>query len=116
MTDRDHHNEIDIETQADSDWPDDFGEMLNLLIEHGFEGMAWAMQTLLNEAMKIERSQVLAAQPYQRTPQRRIGANGFASSPRPSTRAWAPWSWPCPKRAAWTSTPLLPLFAGTGDA
>jgi transposase-like protein len=48
-----------------------------LLIEHGFEGMAQAMQTLLNEAMKIERGQVLGAQPYQRTSRRRGWANGF---------------------------------------
>jgi hypothetical protein len=30
-------------------------EVLELLAEHGFEGMAQAMQTLFNEAMKRER-------------------------------------------------------------
>jgi hypothetical protein len=30
------------------------GEMLNLLIDHSFEGMAQATQTLLNEAMKAQ--------------------------------------------------------------
>jgi transposase-like protein len=35
------------------------------------------MQTLLNEAMKLERSQVLGARPYERTSQRRGYANGY---------------------------------------
>ncbi|MBX3649726.1 MAG: IS256 family transposase, partial [Rhodocyclaceae bacterium] len=51
--------------------------MLELLVDHGFDGMAQAMQTLLNEAMKLERSQALGAQPYERTPDRRGYANGF---------------------------------------
>ena len=51
--------------------------VVELLIEHGFEGMAQGMQILLNEAMKIERSAVLGARPYQRTESRRGYANGF---------------------------------------
>jgi len=39
----------------------------NLLHENGFAGMAQAMQILLNEAMKIERSNALWVRPYQRT-------------------------------------------------
>jgi transposase-like protein len=39
--------------------------------------MAEVMQMLINEAMKLERSQVLGAQPYQRTPERRGHANGY---------------------------------------
>jgi transposase-like protein len=35
------------------------------------------MQTLINEAMKLERSQVLGARPYERTPERRGHANGY---------------------------------------
>ena len=35
------------------------------------------MQMLLNEAMKLERSQVPGAQPYQRTRERRGCANEF---------------------------------------
>jgi putative transposase len=77
MTHRDHRNQDEFETQADLDLPAGFGEMLNLLIDHGFEGMAQAMRILFNEAMKIERSQVLGAQPYQRTRERRGWANGF---------------------------------------
>jgi putative transposase len=50
---------------------------VQLLAEHGFEGMANAMQILFNEAMKIERSEYLNAAPYQRTDDRRSYANGF---------------------------------------
>jgi transposase-like protein len=39
--------------------------------------MADAMRLMLNEAMRIERSQVLEAAPYQRTEKRRGYANGF---------------------------------------
>jgi len=77
MTHHDHRNRVDFEAQADSESPGSFHELLELLVDHGFNGMAQAMQTLLNEAMKLERSQVLGAQPYERTPQRRGYANGF---------------------------------------
>jgi transposase-like protein len=50
---------------------------VQLLAENGFEGMANAMQILLNEAMKIERSEYLRAAPYQRTEERQSYANGF---------------------------------------
>lgn len=52
-------------------------EVVHLLVDHGFDGMAQAMQTLLNEAMKLERSAVLGAEPYQRCEARRGHANGF---------------------------------------
>jgi len=77
MTHREHRSRVDFETQADSDSAGGFQELLELLVEHGFEGMAQAMQTLFNEAMKLERSQVLEARPYERTPQRRGYANGY---------------------------------------
>ncbi len=48
-----------------------------MLAEHGFEGMANALQILLNEAMKLERNEYLGAEPYQRTEERRSHANGF---------------------------------------
>jgi transposase-like protein len=47
------------------------------LLEHGFEGMGAAIQVLLNEAMKIERSAFLRAAPYERSAQRRGQANGY---------------------------------------
>ena len=58
MTHRDDRNGFEFETQADSA-SGGFQEILELLAEHGFEGMAHAMQVLLNEAMKLERSHVL---------------------------------------------------------
>lgn len=57
--------------------PRGWDDLLELLCEHGFEGMAQAMQLLINEAMKLERSAVLGARPFERTPQRRGQANGF---------------------------------------
>ena len=53
------------------------GEVVQLLAQHGFGGMAQAMQTLLNEAMRLERSAALGAEPYQRSEARRGYANGF---------------------------------------
>ena len=54
-----------------------FELMVQVLDENGFGGMAHAIQILVNEAMKIERNEVLGAEPYQRTEQRRGYANGF---------------------------------------
>jgi putative transposase len=77
MTHRDHRNDFEFEAQADCPAAGGFQEILELLVEHGFDGMAQAMQTLYNEAMKLERSLVLGAQPYQRSPERRGYANGY---------------------------------------
>ena len=52
-------------------------EAVQLLAEHGFEGMARAMELLINECMKIERQQALGVGPYQRGEARRGQANGF---------------------------------------
>jgi putative transposase len=52
-------------------------EIVELLAEHGFDGMARAIAVLLNEVMKIERSHALGAAPYQRTEGRTGYANGF---------------------------------------
>lgn len=52
-------------------------EVVQVLSEQGFDGLAQAVEVLLNEAMKVERSHVLQAQPYQRTAERRGHANGF---------------------------------------
>ena len=51
--------------------------VLELLSEHGLGRMAEAMQTLLNEAMKLERSEFLRAAPGERTDERTGYANGF---------------------------------------
>lgn len=50
---------------------------LELLTEHGFDGMASALQLLLDEAMKLERSAWIGADPYERSSDRRAYANGF---------------------------------------
>jgi putative transposase len=52
-------------------------EIMELLAEHGFDGMAQAVGVLLNEVMKLERTHVLGAAPYQRSEQRTGYANGF---------------------------------------
>lgn len=52
-------------------------QMIQVLDEYGFDGMARAIEILVNETMKIERSEALRAEPYQRTDERRGHANGF---------------------------------------
>ena len=51
--------------------------VVQLLSENGLPHMADAMRLMLNEAMRIERSQAWEAEPYQRTGKRRGYANGF---------------------------------------
>ena len=52
-------------------------EAVQLLAEHGFDGLASVLEVLLNEVMKLERCEALQAAPYQRTDQRQGYANGF---------------------------------------
>ena len=52
-------------------------DVLELLIQRGFEGMAGAIQLLYNEAMKLEREDFLGAASHERTPERRGYGNGF---------------------------------------
>ena len=47
--------------------PTAFTEVLELLSDQGFEGMANAMQILLNEAMKLERAEFIGAAPHERS-------------------------------------------------
>ena len=51
--------------------------VVQLLSESGLSQMAEAIRIMLNEAMRIERSKSLTAEPYERTEQRRGYANGF---------------------------------------
>lgn len=51
--------------------------VVQLLTQNGLPHMAEAVRLLLNEAMRLERSQVLEADPYQRTETRRGYANGY---------------------------------------
>lgn len=50
---------------------------LELLSEHGYDDMVRAIEILLGEAMKIERSALLGAGPYERTDGRKGHANGY---------------------------------------
>ena len=58
-------------------------EVLQLLADHGFDGLAQGIEILMNEAMKLERSEVLQAAPYQRCEGRRH----HAASTQPGSRA-----------------------------
>lgn len=51
--------------------------VFELLAEEGFDGMSQALEVLLNEMMKVERSRHLQAAPYERSEQRQGYANGF---------------------------------------
>lgn len=50
---------------------------MQALNEAGLEGFAEALKILLNEAMKIERSRTLGAEPYERSIERKGYANGY---------------------------------------
>ena len=52
---------------------------VELLAEQGIEGLSEAVTLLINQAMQIERSRYLAAEPYERTEQRNGYANGYKS-------------------------------------
>ena len=47
------------------------------LIENGLDGLGEALCILINEAMKIERTDLLQATPYERSENRVGQANGF---------------------------------------
>lgn len=52
-------------------------EALELLTERGFEGLAEGMTVLWNELMRLERTEFLGAEPYERSETRAGYANGF---------------------------------------
>ena len=52
-------------------------QAMEQIIEQGFGGLNNAVAILLNEAMKVERSRVLQAGPWQRTEERQGYANGY---------------------------------------
>ena len=51
--------------------------VLEVLSEHGLDGMAEAIRTLMNAAMQVERSEFLRAAPGERSSERIGHANGF---------------------------------------
>ena len=52
-------------------------EIAKELISQGLEGIGPILQVLYNEVMKIERSQAIQADPYERSASRKAYANGF---------------------------------------
>ena len=52
-------------------------QAVQLLAEHGFEGMANVIEILFNEAMRLQRQDYIGAAPYERSEERRAYANGF---------------------------------------
>ena len=54
-----------------------FGSLVQMIAEEGFDGMAQAIETLMNEAMKLQRTDALGVGPYERSTERRGYANGF---------------------------------------
>lgn len=77
MTHRRHRTELEVVPQERVAHERGWQDVLEILSERGFEGLSHALEILLNEAMKLERSAVLAARPYERSPQRRGYANGY---------------------------------------
>jgi putative transposase len=57
--------------------PELLNTVLQLFTEQGLPGFAEGIRLLVDEAMRLERNQVLQAQPYERTPMRQGHANGF---------------------------------------
>ncbi len=57
--------------------PDLLNHVLQLLTEQGSPGFAEGLRILVNEAMRVERHQVLQAQSYERTDTRQGYANGY---------------------------------------
>ena len=57
--------------------PELLNTVLQLLTEQGHSGFAEGIRLLVNEAMRVERHQILQAQPYERTEARKGYANGF---------------------------------------
>jgi len=53
--------------------------VFEVLADEGFDGMSQALEVLLNEMMKVERSRHLQAGPYERSEQRQGYANGYKS-------------------------------------
>lgn len=57
--------------------PTTIASALELLTDHGFDGLARPLEMLFNEAMRLERATYLGAGPWERTDERRGYANGF---------------------------------------
>ena len=56
-------------------------EVCGIFQENGFEGVSRCVEILVNEAMRIERSQVLCANPYERTEARLVMQTDLKAKP-----------------------------------
>jgi putative transposase len=61
----------------DAEQNNTINHVMEILNEQGLEGMAQAMNILINQAMIVERSRALGAGAYERSPNRLGHANGF---------------------------------------
>ena len=62
-------------------------DLVELINEHGgMDSFSQAMSLLMDNAMTLERAEVLEAEPYERTETRRGYANGFKSKTSPSDK------------------------------
>ncbi|MFA5960463.1 MAG: transposase, partial [Tatlockia sp.] len=52
-------------------------EIIEQLCDEGFDGLTGAVITLLNEAMKLDRTRHLQAKPYERSEERQGYSNGY---------------------------------------
>ena len=81
--------------------------VFELLAEEGFDGMSQALEVLLNEMMKVERSRHLQAAPYERSAQRQGYANGFKAKRSGFGPELASWIWRCLRRERATFIPVV---------
>jgi transposase-like protein len=72
----DKHNQLKTKMTRQSN-PELLNDILQLLTEQGTAGFAEGIRLLVDEAMRVERSHALQAQPYERTDTRQGHANGF---------------------------------------
>ena len=53
------------------------GGIIEQLCDEGFDGITGALITLLNEAMKLDRTRHIQAEPYERNEERQGYSNGY---------------------------------------
>ncbi len=83
---------------------------MELLIEHGFEGIAESIAILMNSAMQLERSRHLNAAPYERTDRRIGNANGYKDKTMHTRVGEVNWPFPSPEERNSTLIVLREVF------
>ena len=65
-------------------------QILEVISTQNPEGLSRALTIIMNEAMKVERAEVLGADPYERTEDRLGYANGFKDKKlKPGQESWS---------------------------